>query len=63
MQRVNKTCILCTKSEFSAVAKAARQKIAISRNGWTYRGMPVSHVPMAEMPDEVAQILLDVAEK
>lgn len=63
LQDLKKTYILCTKSEFSAVAKAARQKIALSDNGWTYREMPASHVPMADMPDEVAQILLDVAEK
>jgi hypothetical protein len=63
LQHLKKTCILCTKSDFSAVAKAARQKIAVAQNGWTNCEMPTSHVPMAEMPDEVAQILLDVAEK
>lgn len=61
LERLKKTYILCTKSEFSAVAKAARQKIALADNGWTYREMPASHVPMADMPDEVARILLDVA--
>jgi pimeloyl-ACP methyl ester carboxylesterase len=63
LQRLEKTYILCTKSEFSAVTEVARKKITVLKDGWTYREMPASHVPMAEMPDEVAQILLDVAEK
>jgi len=63
LQRLDKTYVLCTKSEFSAVTKVARTKIAVAKDGWTYRETPTSHVPMAEMPDDVAQILLDVAEK
>jgi hypothetical protein len=53
LHQLKKTYNLCTKSEFSAKAKAARQKIALTKNEWTYR----------EMPDEVAQILPDVAEE
>lgn len=63
LERLEKTYILCTKSEFSAVTRLARKKIAAAKNKWTYRELPTSHVPMAEMPDEVAQILLDAAEK
>jgi len=56
-----KTYILCTKSEFAAVTRVAEQKIAAAKNGWTYIELPSSHVPMADMPDEFAQLLLGIA--
>jgi len=58
-----KTYILCTKSEFAAVTRVAKQKIAAAKKGWTYVELPSSHVPMADMPDEFAQLLLETAEK
>ena len=60
---LDKTCIRCTKSDFSSVTDLARQKIAASGAGWTYLELPSSHVPMAEMPDRIWQVLLDAAEK
>ena len=58
-----KTYILCTKSEFGAVTRVAKQKIADEKKEWTYIELPSSHVPMADMPDEFAQLLLETAKK
>jgi hypothetical protein len=54
--------LLCTKSEFKDVTRIAREKIAAAKKEWTYIELPSSHVPMADMPDEFYQLLLD-AEK
>lgn len=58
-----KTYILGTKSEFAAVTRVAKQKIADAKKEWTYIELPSSHVPMADMPDEFAQLLLETAKK
>jgi pimeloyl-ACP methyl ester carboxylesterase len=63
IKRLQKTYILCTKSEFAAVTRIAKQKIAAAKEGWTYIEIPSSHVPMADMPDELYQLMLDAAEK
>ena len=59
LQPLPKTYILCTKSEFKIVTNVAKKKIAAGKKGWTYLELPSSHVPMADMPDEFAKILLD----
>jgi pimeloyl-ACP methyl ester carboxylesterase len=58
-----KTYILCTESDFTSVTNVARQKIAATKKEWTYFELPTSHVPMASMPDELAQLLLGTAKK
>jgi hypothetical protein len=58
-----KTYILCTKSKFAVVTGVAKQKIAAAKKGWTYIELPSSRVPMADMPDEFGQLLLETAEK
>lgn len=63
IQSLQKTYIRCTKSDFTSVTDLARQKIAASGAGWSYLELPSSHVPMAEMPDRIARVLLDEAEK
>lgn len=63
IQPLPKTYILCTKSEFKDVTIVARQKIAAAKKGWTYIELPSSHVPMADMPDEFYQLMLDAAKK
>jgi len=63
LEPIQKTYILCTKSEFAIVTGAAKQKIAANKSGWTYLELPSSHVPMADMPDEFHQILLDTAKQ
>jgi pimeloyl-ACP methyl ester carboxylesterase len=61
LRHIGKTYVRCTKSEFSAVTRSARQKIAPVACQWDYRELPSSHVPMAEMPERVAAILLAAA--
>jgi pimeloyl-ACP methyl ester carboxylesterase len=61
IQAIPKTYILCTKSEFAPVTHLAREKIAAAGKGWTYRELPSSHVPMADMADEFCRLLLDIA--
>jgi pimeloyl-ACP methyl ester carboxylesterase len=56
-----KTYILCTKSEFAYVTRVAKKKIADAGKEWTYIEMPSSHVPMADMPDEFYQLMLNIA--
>ena len=63
IQPLPKTYILCTKSEFIDVARIARQKIAAAKKNWTYIELSSSHVPMADMPDEFYQLMLDAAKK
>jgi pimeloyl-ACP methyl ester carboxylesterase len=63
IQHVPKTYILCTESEFASVTHVAKQKIDRSQNEWTYLELPTSHVPMASMPDEFYQLMLNIAEK
>lgn len=63
LQRLRKTYILCTKSEFAVVTKVARKKIAAAKNEWTYVELPASHVPMADLPDEFYKIMLAAAEQ
>jgi pimeloyl-ACP methyl ester carboxylesterase len=61
IQLLKKTCIRCTKSDFSAVTLRAWNKIAAAGPQWTCLELPSSHVPMAEMPDRIARVLLDAA--
>ena len=61
IQRLPKTYLLCTESEFAVVTQVARRKITAAKKGWTYIELPSSHVPMASMPDEFAKFLLDAA--
>jgi hypothetical protein len=56
-----KTYIRCTESEFASVTNVAKEKIAADGKGWTYLELPTSHVPMATMPEQLSQLLLDVA--
>jgi pimeloyl-ACP methyl ester carboxylesterase len=63
IQPLQKTYIRCTKSDFTHITDLARKKIAAAGTGWTYLELPSSHVPMAEMPDRIAQFLLDAVEK
>lgn len=55
-----KTYVLCTQSEFSIVTAPAKERIARAGEGWTYFELPTSHVPMASMPEELAQILVRI---
>jgi pimeloyl-ACP methyl ester carboxylesterase len=54
-----KTYMLCTQSEFATVTHVAKEKIAAAPRGWTYIELPSSHLPMADMPESLAQRLLE----
>ncbi|BDZ70218.1 alpha/beta fold hydrolase [Methanobacterium petrolearium] len=58
-----KTYILCTKSEFGIVTEVVKRKIDTDKKRWTYIELPSSHVPMADLPEEFSQILLETARK
>ena len=60
IRSIPKTYILCTKSEYSAVTSIAKEKIEASPDGWTYLELSSSHVPMADRPEELYQILLNI---
>lgn len=61
LKKLSKTYILCTKSEFAVVTHVAREKIAVSKGNWTYIELAASHVPMADTPEQLAQLLLDIS--
>lgn len=61
LEKLPKTYILCTGSEFAAVTRGAKKKISTNPLGWTYLELPTSHVPMATMPDRLDQLLLSIA--
>lgn len=56
-----KTYILCTKSEFAAATRLAREKILAAKEGWEYLEIESSHVPMADRPEELYRLLLKAA--
>jgi pimeloyl-ACP methyl ester carboxylesterase len=59
IEPLDKTYVLCTQSDFSAVTQVARQKIVARKEQWSYVELPTSHVPMASMPEKIVQLLLD----
>lgn len=63
LREIAKTYILCTQSEFIGVTLPAKEKILADPQNWTYTELPASHVPMAEMPDRLNQLLLDAAKE
>jgi pimeloyl-ACP methyl ester carboxylesterase len=58
-----KTYILCTESEFASMTHVAKKKIEAAENKWAYFELPTSHVPMASMPEQFYQLLLETAEE
>ena len=62
IKSLSKTYILCTESEFACVTNLAKQKIAADSTEWSYIELPTSHVPMASMPDQFTQLLLEVGQ-
>jgi len=62
LRPIPKTYLLCTESEFSIVTRVAKAKVAAAgpEQHWTCLELPSWHVPMANMPDRVSQILLSL---
>lgn len=61
LQKLPKTYILCTESEFAGVTSVAKHKIAAQPEGWMYHELPTSHVPMATMPQRFYRLMEQVA--
>jgi len=59
---IPKCYVRCTESEFAPVTSVAKPKIACdyARGSWTYLELPSWHVPMANMPLRVSEILLSM---
>jgi pimeloyl-ACP methyl ester carboxylesterase len=60
VNRINalpKTYVLCTESEFAPLTRTVKKKVDAGK-GWSYLELPTCHVPMATMPERLAQILL-----
>ncbi|MFA4877670.1 MAG: alpha/beta hydrolase [Methanoregula sp.] len=63
IRQISRIYILCTLSEFAEITGIAKEKIAASPDGWMYRELPASHVPMATMPDRFYRIMLEMANR
>ena len=61
LRRLQKTYILCTKSEFAIVTQVAKRKVVAQAEGWTYCELPTSHVPMATIPERFYRMMLEIA--
>lgn len=62
LDRIPRTYILCTESEFALVTKVAQRKIASQAGaGWEYRELATSHVPMATMPGQFNRLMENLA--
>lgn len=61
VKTIPKTYIMCTESEFSPVHPVVKKKIEAAGKEWTYVELPTSHVPMASIPEQFDQLLLEIA--
>lgn len=57
---LNKIYIRCMNSEFIEVTRLSKAKIDSSEESWTYYELQSSNVPMADQPDELNKILLQI---
>lgn len=62
IQKLPKTYILCTESNFIDITSFAKKKIALNKKNWTFIEIPSSHVPQASMPEQLVKILFEIAE-
>jgi len=63
IQKLPKTYILCTESEFGVITCGVKRKIATHSEGWTSIELPTSHVPMATMPQRFYRLMLEAANR
>lgn len=63
IKSLSKTYIICTASEFAPITNLAKEKIADNKQQWNFIELPTSHIPMATMPNRVAQLLLKLGNK
>lgn len=60
LKQLKKTYIRCMKSSFIDVSKLALEKIKKSKEKWDYYELQSSHVPMADAPEELFELLLEI---
>lgn len=60
VRRIRKSYVLCTKSEFATVTRFAKRKLA-AQEGWRYRELPASLVPMATMAHRFYRLIEKLA--
>jgi pimeloyl-ACP methyl ester carboxylesterase len=58
-----KTYVLCMESEFKSMSRVAKNKVRSGGKEWVYVELPTSHVPMASMPEQFYQLLLETDKK
>ena len=58
---LQKVFIRCMKSEVAKFIQVSLKKIAADTSKWTILELPTGHICQATMPDELAQLLLGVA--
>ena len=58
---IPKTYIMCTESEFAPIHPIVKEQIEAAGTEWDYVEWPTSHVPMASMPEQFNQLLLEIA--
>lgn len=63
IKTLKKTYIRCTKSQFLCVTEVARQKIKAEEKNWDLQEIESSHLPMVEIPDELAKLLIAAVNK
>lgn len=63
LRAIPKTYILCTKSDFAPLTRLAYNTITAAPKGWTYHELPSSHLPMAEMPEVLNKLILEIADE
>jgi pimeloyl-ACP methyl ester carboxylesterase len=61
IEGLKKIYIRCTKSVFIDVSHLAKEKADAKKGDWTYFELQSSHVPMADMPEELYKLMLDIA--
>ena len=60
VKQLPKTYIRCMESEFVVITESAKKNIATPSVEWgDYFEVPTGHVPMASMPEKLAQLLLE----
>lgn len=63
LETIPRFFIRCTKSELADFVRVSLKKIDAEPDSWTVLELPTGHVCQATMPDELARLLIDIAEK
>lgn len=60
LKSIRRVYIRCTKSEFIDLTRISKEKIEADNENWIYLELASSHVPMADMKQELYEILLNL---